>query len=94
MGILFFTKLIENTMSDTHTYDFEQDFDDAVLEDGKLSQAQIDELYAELDEAGRNLRTIRDFIRFASVSCVSMKWWWLKGRPMSLLKVLPLYCIL
>lgn len=54
-------------MSDTHTYDFEQDFDDAVLEDGKLSQAQIDELYAELDEAGRNLRTIRDFIRF----CVS-----------------------
>lgn len=43
------------------------DFDEIDNDDGKLSQAQTDELYAELDEAGRNLRTIRDFIRF----CVS-----------------------
>ncbi|MFA9485947.1 MULTISPECIES: 50S ribosomal protein L3 N(5)-glutamine methyltransferase [unclassified Moraxella] len=57
-------------MSDT-TYkhdefydEYEQEFD---LEDGKLNQAQIDALYAKLDEAGRNLRSIRDFIRF----CVS-----------------------
>lgn len=71
----------ENTMSGTHQFsdefagDFDQDFDqglehefqDEDLTEGKMSQAQLDELYAELDEAGRNLRTIRDFIRF----CVS-----------------------
>ncbi|SPX84295.1 Uncharacterised protein [Moraxella ovis] len=68
-------------MSGTHQFsdefagDFDQDFDQSLehefqddnLTEGKMSQAQLDELYAELDEAGRNLRTIRDFIRF----CVS-----------------------
>ncbi|WP_066803243.1 50S ribosomal protein L3 N(5)-glutamine methyltransferase [Moraxella oblonga] len=34
---------------------------------GRLNQTQADGLQAELDEAGRSLRTIRDFIRF----CVS-----------------------
>ena len=47
--------------------DFEHEFQDDDLTEGKMSQAQLDELCAELDEAGRNLRTIRDFIRF----CVS-----------------------
>ena len=52
-------------MSDTAQLGDE--FQDDFLQDGKLSQAQLDELYYELDEAGTNLRTIRDFIRF----CVS-----------------------
>ncbi|WP_029102918.1 50S ribosomal protein L3 N(5)-glutamine methyltransferase [Moraxella caprae] len=66
-------------MSDTHlddqfSDDAEQEFDSSdnlehldELDNGKLSPAQIDELHIQLDEAGRNLRTIRDFIRF----CVS-----------------------
>ncbi len=46
----------------------EQDFVDfGACDDGRLSPAQINELYAQLDEAKANLRTIRDFIRF----CVS-----------------------
>ena len=46
----------------------EQEFDNLDdLEDGKLSPTQIHELQIKLDEAERNLRTIRDFIRF----CVS-----------------------
>lgn len=46
----------------------EQEFDNLDdLEDGKLSPTQIHELQIKLDEAERNLCTIRDFIRF----CVS-----------------------
>ncbi len=45
--------------------DFQGDFEG--LENGKLGPDQLDELQMELDEAGQNLRTIRDFIRF----CVS-----------------------
>lgn len=56
-------------MPKTHPHDeFAHDFESSFNEtDGKLSPAQIDELHMELDEAGQNLRTIRDFIRF----CVS-----------------------
>ncbi|MDO4897561.1 MAG: 50S ribosomal protein L3 N(5)-glutamine methyltransferase, partial [Moraxella sp.] len=54
----------DNQFSD----DFEQEFDGSDdLQDGKLSPAQVYDLQTQLDEAERNLRTIRDFIRF----CVS-----------------------
>lgn len=54
-------------MSDiTHFYDDYQNLGD-FFDEGKLNEAQIAHLQSQLDEAAKNLSTIRDFIRF----CVS-----------------------
>ncbi|MDO4449924.1 MAG: 50S ribosomal protein L3 N(5)-glutamine methyltransferase [Moraxella sp.] len=56
-------------MSETANFldEFDEFENELGTEEGKLSPTQISQLQDELDEACRNLRTIRDFIRF----CVS-----------------------